>query len=47
MPHDILAGQVAECDVLNLSQYIHRHFKAALRLKGKILLGQVSCDDDL
>jgi hypothetical protein len=29
MTHHILAGQVAECDIINLLQHIHRNLQAA------------------
>lgn len=46
MPDDILAGQRAECNVIDLPKNIHSNFKAAPGIKGKILLRQVTRNDD-
>ena len=46
MPDDILAGQRAECNVIDLPENIHGNFKAAPGIKGKILLRQVTRNDD-
>ena len=45
MPYNVLAGQRAECNVIDLAQYIDCNLKTAPGIKGKVLLCQVSGDD--
>ena len=45
MPYNVLAGQRAECNVIDPAQYIDCNLKTAPGIKGKVLLRQVSGDD--
>ena len=47
MTYNILAGQLAEPDIINLLQNLHGHIKAWRRIFRKVFLGSIACDDNL
>ena len=46
MTHDIIAGQVAEANVINFTKHPHGHIQTGYRAARQILLGFIAGDDD-
>ena len=47
MTYYIIAGQVAETDIVNLSKHLHGNVKTGYCAAWQILLGLITGDDDL
>ena len=47
MTHYIVAGQVAETDIIDLSKHLHGYIQTGYRSARQILLGLVTGNDDL